>query len=554
MHARRAPAPGVRSLFALALSTGCVGGVIGEAAAPPAPGGHEPPALEPPAAVGPVPTRRLRRLSNREYNNVVRDLLGDTSRPADKFLADSYANGFDNGSAGLAVQSEQATAYQRAAEVLAERATREGLAGLLGGCQPARDGEAACRASFLASFPARAFRRPLSAGEQERVAAVFDAGAAAGGFAGGLQLALELLLQSPQFLYREELGGLDGGASGGPVTLTPYELASQLSFLMTGSMPDAALFAAAAGGRLATAVDLRREAVRLLATPAARETLRQLFGQWLAVDRTDGLSKDEAAYPQFTPALAAAMKRDFDALLDDGLWQGEGSLRALLIARHALVDAPLAAIYGLPAPAGGAQTVTLDPTVRMGFLTRPAFLAVHAAADGGGPISRGLFVLSSLFCRDIPDPPPDAVQPPPEGAEKIDLTSRPGVAQHSSDPRCQGCHAAIDGIGFGFEQFDGIGAHRTRYPDGKPVDSRGALVGTDVDGPFDGVSQLAVRMTGSQEVRDCFARHLYRFAMGEVEPHGLVDAARYGLGADGRITDALVTMVGTGSFFHRAVD
>jgi Protein of unknown function (DUF1592)/Protein of unknown function (DUF1588)/Protein of unknown function (DUF1595) len=404
-----------------------------------------------------------------------------------------------------------------------------------------------------ASFPRRAFRRPLTASEAERVAAVFDAGAAAGGLALGVQTAVEALLQSPQFLYREELGLPGVVTDAGRVPLTPFELASQLSFMVTGSMPDAELFAAAEQGRLGSAEDVTREATRLLGQPRARESLRELFHQWLTIDHLDGLTKDAKVYPWFTPELAGAMKRDFDLLLDEELWGSDGSLRALLLSDRALVDAGLAQVYGVPPPDGAAaQPTLLDAAVRPGFLTRPAFLSVHGAADGGGPVARGVFVLQSLFCRDIPPPPPDVI-PPPSGATEgqIDLRSRPGVAQHSSDARCAPCHVLIDGVGFGFERFDGIGAYRTHYADGTAVDSRGQLLGTDIDGPFDGVAQLAERMAGSKQVLDCFATQLYRFAMGDVEPRGSVSARRFGLAIGSRVTDALLRLVASPTFLER---
>ncbi|HEY3595452.1 MAG TPA: DUF1595 domain-containing protein, partial [Polyangiaceae bacterium] len=229
-----------------------------------------------------VNTRRLRRLSNREYNNVVRDLLGDSSRPADAFIKDSFQNGYDNGSVALAVQSDQAFGYQTAAEAMAASAVGHSMARFLGGCDVGAQGEAACEDAFLASFPKRAYRRPLTDSESQRVRDIFDLGTASGGFAIGLQTALELILQSPQFLYREELGTSDPASVSGTATaLSGYEAASELSFLLIGSMPDDQLWSAVEEGRFATVEDRRREGARLLATSGARETLRSFLHQWL---------------------------------------------------------------------------------------------------------------------------------------------------------------------------------------------------------------------------------------------------------------------------------
>ena len=174
-------------------------------------------------------TRRLRRLSRAEYNNVVRDLLGDVTRPANAFLDDPYQNGYDNGSVGLVVGSDQVTSYEGAAEALAATAVAD-LPRLLSGCDPssAGSGEAACLDQFLASFPARAFRRPITESERTRLAGIYQVGADAGGFSQGVQLVIETVLQSPEFLYREELGTLasDPVLPRGFVRLTKYEIAS----------------------------------------------------------------------------------------------------------------------------------------------------------------------------------------------------------------------------------------------------------------------------------------------------------------------------------------
>ncbi|MBV9949548.1 MAG: DUF1595 domain-containing protein, partial [Myxococcales bacterium] len=214
-------------------------------------------AAAPAAASGPL--RRLRRLSNREYDNVVRDLLGDESRPATRFLEDDYPNGYDNGSAALAVQSDQVSAYQAAAESLAATAVAGRLPALLGGCDVPSRGEEACAGALLDSFAARAFRRPLRAPERANLLGVFGAERAGTDFPRAVQTVVEVVLQSPQFLYREELGAGES-ASGRSTTLTDYEVASELSFLLTGTIPDDALWTAIGAGRFRTADDRVREA------------------------------------------------------------------------------------------------------------------------------------------------------------------------------------------------------------------------------------------------------------------------------------------------------
>lgn len=511
--------------------------------------------LSTPPGVLSTPTRRVRRLSSREYNNVVRDLLGDTSQPASRFVIDAYQNGYDNGSVGLAVQSDQVLDYQSAAEALAETAVKKNLARLLGGCDPKSQGAAACRDAFIAKFAPRAYRRPLTTDEAQQLRELYASEVGAPDpFERGVQTMLEVLLQSPQFLYREELGAREAvGAAGAPIQLTEYEVASELSFLLTGSLPDDELWAAVTSGRLQTADDVLREALRLRQKPEAKAALRAFLHKWLATDRVAALSKDAGFYPTWSQALAGSMASELDQFYDDALWSGAGSLRRLFTSDQSFVDAGLGALYGVSVPGPGFQRVSLDPTLRKGVLTRAGFLSVHAATDSSGPVSRGVFLLHALLCLPPPQPPPN-VPPaiPAADPSAKDLTTRQRFEKHVSDPACAGCHRIIDGVGFGFEQFDGIGAHRTMEK-GKPVDTSGTLIGTgEIDGSYTGVSELAERLAGSKRLADCFVRQTYRYALGQIEPDG--DDVRLlvpDFTSEAQLTDALIAVVKSPVFATR---
>jgi hypothetical protein len=511
------------------------------------------PAGAPRPAPVPAPTRRLRRLSSREYNNVVRDLLGDGSRPADRFLADAYQNGYDNGSVGLAVQEDQVVDYQAAAEALAATATEGDLARLIGSCDPDRQGPA-CADAFFAGFVPRAFRRPPTATELQRLRDVFAAGAATeGGFRVGLRTALEAVLQSPQFLYRSELGAGEG-ASGATVALTEHEVASELSFLLTGSMPDPTLWAAVERGQFRTTADHRREALRVLGTPAARETLRAFLHRWMATDRLATLSKDPQVYPSFDRATAASMAAELDGFFDRVLWQGTGSLRELFLTNDSVIDPNMARLYGMTAAGPGMQPVALDPQRRKGILTRAGYLAAHAAADSSGPVARGVFLLQAVLCQ--PPPPPPADVPPLASAETTStrpLTTRQRFDAHLSNPSCRACHQLIDGLGYGFEAYDGIGAYRTT-DNGQPIDSHGTVAGTgEIDGDYEGVGELAERLAGSRRLAECFVRQAYRYGMGEIEPATL-ESVGGGFSAQARITDLFLNLVASPAFVTRAFE
>ena len=512
-------------------------------------------------------TRRVRRLSNHEYDNVVRDLLGDSTQPSHGFsISDSFPNGYDNGSDGLAVQSDQVTDYQLAAESLAATAVANRLPALLHGCDPATAGEDACKEAFLAYLPPRAFRRPLTKGELDRLRAVYAVGAEDGGLAPGVQLVTEALLQSPAFLYREELGAPDAVPDGqGRVALTPHEIASELSFLLTGTMPDDELFTAATTGHLAGPDDYRRQAQRLLATSAATESTRRFLHQWLGTDRLADVTKSSSVYPAFQaggggglPTVAAAMSTELDQGFVSLMTTGSGSLRELFTTNRSYVDERLAALYGVDAPAAtGFGAVTLDADIRRGILTRLGYLTVHADQDSSGPIARGVFLMSNLLCLTAPPRPASVPSPPSVGdAVEAGQTTRQRFTQHLSDDSCRACHKLIDGFGFGFESFDGIGQHRATEND-QPVDSSGSILGTgDVDGPFDGVADLEDHLLRSKRFTDCFVRQTYRFAMGQVETAAADDAAALqalaaGFSPDSRLTDPLLGLVAAPAFTLR---
>ena len=514
--------------------------------------------LERPTIGEVVPSaRRLRRLSSREYDNVVRDLLGDASHPARAFVLDAFQNGYDNGSAGLAVQSDQVVDYQTAAEVLAAAVAKNDMARLIGGCDLLTQGEPACVEAFLTTVAARAFRRPLTTTERERLRDVYETEAVATGFERGVQTMLEVVLQSPEFLYREELGALDAVAkAGATVRMTDYELASELSFLLTGSIPDDELWAAAESGRLATTEDLRREATRLLQTNGAKDTLRAFLHEWLGTDRLPTLTKESAFYPTFGTAMAAAMSTELDRFYDDALFADSGSLRQLFTSNQASVDDTLAKLYGLPPVGPTFQPVTLDAKLRKGVLSRAGFLAVHASTDSSGPIARGVFVLQTIMCSPPPQPPAN-VPPVVPATDPLarGLTTRERFDRHASEALCASCHNRIDGVGFGFEQFDGIGAYRTRE-NGKPVDSSGTVIDTgEIDGAYDGVGGLAIKLAGSRVLAHCFVTQAYRYAMGQIERRAsdlqTLDAS---FSNDAKLTDVLLAIVTSPAFVNRTFE
>lgn len=502
---------------------------------------------DPLGTLGPSSMQRLTKL---ELDNVVRDLLGDDSRPASVLPDDDRVGPFTSNTI-IDVPEHTVALYSEIAAGLAARAV-EDLDGLVG-CDPA-DGEP-CARSFIAAFGRRAYRRPLTGEEIDRLAEVHAVGAESG-FANGIRLVLEAMLQSPHFLYRVEQGlptEVDG-----VVSLQGYELASRLSFFLWRSMPDDALLDAAEAGELDTPEGLRAQADRLLHDPRATEAIVAFHREWLELDGPEGIevtSKDPALFPQYTPTLQAAMLAEQRAFVTD-VFATDGSLHTLLTAHHTFANEELAALYGVEGVEGDALVrVELEPGERMGLLTQAGVLATQAGYGQTSPTRRGKLVRDAIMCETVPPPPPDVndTLPPKEAGE----TKKEQLEAHVSDPACAGCHVMMDPIGFGFENFDPVGAFRTQ--DGEhPVDASGEVRSMDpsVAGPFDGPFELIERLVDSEMVARCVTRQWARFALGRDVPNqeatcAVAPAYEAFVDADLDLRELMIQIVMLDSFRHR---
>ncbi|AUX41942.1 hypothetical protein SOCE26_033670 [Sorangium cellulosum] len=461
----------------------------------------------------------LRRMTRFEYNNTIRDLLGDDSAPADAFVIEEEALGFNNQAAALGVTQLLAEQLMKASEGIAERAVRD-LERLFEGCEPAVQGADVCAAELIERLGKRAFRRPLTPAEVERFARLFAWGNDEHDLSTGVSVVIQAMLQSPHFLYRVEHGMPDPDARG-VAPLSDHEIASRLSYLLWSSMPDDALFAAADAGELHTAEQIAAQARRLLEDPRARAAVANFHAQWLGLSHIDALNKDPAVYPRFREGLGSLLRAETEAFLDHVVFEDDaGDVATLLSAPYSLMNAELRAFYGLEAAggtgaAGAFEVVPLDPSQRAGVLTHASLLSVHAKPDQSSPIHRGKFVRERLLCQTLPPPPADVDIQPPE--VRPGVPTRRQFEQHAADPNCAGCHRLMDPIGFGFEHYDGIGLYR-EVDQGVPVDASGEIRGSrETDGHFDGAVELAHKLAQSDEVRSCVATQWFRFGYGRAE-------------------------------------
>jgi Protein of unknown function (DUF1588)/Protein of unknown function (DUF1592)/Protein of unknown function (DUF1595)/Protein of unknown function (DUF1587)/Protein of unknown function (DUF1585) len=428
----------------------------------------------------PLPTR-LRRLTPLEYTNTLRVLLGDgIALPAVEFPPDAALGAFHNAAALLRVTDLLADGLAQAAQKLAQTATTQ-LPQLMG-CDPTQGDEAGCVRGFLKSFGARAYRRPLSTAETERLFVVYQQGRMGADARAGVALALEVVFQSPHLLYRTELGAREATES--EVAVTQHELASEISYLVTLAPPDAELTRAAAAGELNDAGAREAQARRLLQLPSAKAAMQAFASEWLDIGKLPTVSKDPAMFPAFSADSARTMMLQTEQLFSRVVFEGDGKLRSLL---------------------GG------------GLLTEPSVLAAHAGSQWSSPTHRGKLIRNQFLCQVVPPPPPGLIVTVPPAVSGV--TTRQRMLTHASDPTCAACHVQMDPLGFAFEHYDAVGRFRADE-NGLAIDASGQIGGgTDADGAFDGAAALSQRLAESADVRACLAEQWATFAVGgEVDP------------------------------------
>lgn len=404
----------------------------------------------------------IRRLTSYEYDRVASQLLGREVTPGRDWPGDVTQQGFSR-NRGQIVDSVLAARLDDGAQIMARDSLAVGAR-----CDLAQPD---CATLVVRELAERAFRRAPTEAEVERYGALFETG--------GIELVLRALLQSPNTLYVTELGA----------TLDDDELANALAFAVSGLPPDDELRVASRKGSLRNAAGRLTEARRLLGRPQALRHYQRFVEEWLGVSQLESASKDATLYPNFASERRGLLQ-DTRAFVGHVMVEQRGSIQALLS--------------------------DTSGSGRVGLLEQASFLAAHAHPDNSGPVLRGAIVLRRVLCRTMPNPNElglDIVFPAPAPL----LTTRERYAAHSADPKCAGCHAAIDAIGFTFEGFDAIGALRTSEAD-KPVDTHGSIeLGSGVHA-LDGSADLARALAEDAEVESCLARQVFRFVTGLQAP------------------------------------
>ncbi len=503
----------------------------------------------------------LRRLSHVEYHNSLRDLLGVDLRPPE-LSPDTARDGFENDARALGPSEALLRRYEETARTWAAAVAADDarLASLMGCPLPATPSEIeSCGRTFVTTFGARAFRRPLSDEEITRFLSLFRGWAIEIDERAAAELTLATFLQSPAFLYRIEPtppAGEGASPTDGAIEVSSYEMASRLSYALWQSMPDEALLAAAQSDRLRAPEAIEAEARRMLGDPRTRGMLVDFHRQWLDLDRIlvpEHLTR--AGDPSWDAATIEAAHEE--SLRFIRLAMDAGTLSALLTSRRAQVNERLAGLYGVPFDAedGAWIDVELPEGERAGILTRVAVLASHAHPGYASPPLRGSFVLGRVTCAAFDPPPADAdlTQPVAEEGEGP-RTNRELFAARTASPGCQSCHRRLDGVGFGLESYDARGVFRSMEV-GRPIDATGRLVGLDVTGDYTGGVELSALLARSVTVERCYTRRFMEMVwgrplIGNDEAALRRVHARFS-GAGGRIDALLMAIVTDPTFRQR---
>ncbi len=464
----------------------------------------------------------VRRLTHSQYNNTVRDLLGDQTRPSDAFPQEDFVNGFRNQATAQGVPPLLAEAYHTAATKLARSA-------FMGGddrhqlipCKPRSTADASCALKFIRQFGLKAFRRPLSAGEIQRYSGLLTREARkSGSFVSGVQLVVETMLQSPKFLFRLERGP------------HAYDIASRLSYFLWDSMPDEELFGSAASGELGTPTGVEKAIRRMLADSRARQSLDEFVGQWLRFDLATSTVKDRRRYPQFTPELAMAMTEEIRRLISDTVWN-DRNFMDIFTADYAFVNSELAAVYKLPVPVEEFDKVKFPAgSDRAGILGTGMFLAATSKPEESSPTIRGFAIREQFLCEIVPDPPPGTNMTLPPVSVAKPMTTRQRLQEHTTNRSCAGCHSLMDTIGFGLEKYDAIGQRREkqditlggeggarraqRARISLELDARGTVIGIPKS-DFSSPKELGRILAEAPKCQECVVKQLFRYAFGRKE-------------------------------------
>lgn len=455
---------------------------------------------------------QLRLLTKVEYQNTIKDVLGLSDIHVADFPAEKRIHGFKNNSQTNLVSVDHLDAYHAAATKIAKNLVASSFQAAAG-C-PVTAGES-CATTLIQSLGQKLWRRPITTEESSRLLAVFKS-QSANGNAAGFEILIRVLLSSPHFLYRTEIGNAG--------VLTPYELAHALSYFFWSSVPDDELRRLANSGEISRNATLLQQASRLLKSPKAKLGLTQFAESYLAYNRASTITKDKNKFPSYTDQVRDAMVKESEDTFDFLIRTKNATFKDLFSNDFSVGPQMLATFYGAsPSNQDGVETISFATQKRRGILALGSVLASLANGTDPNPISRGVFVREHMLCEILPFPTDIKIDPLPvlPGA-----SVRERFAVHTASPSCRGCHERIDGVGFGMDDYDAVGLLRST-DNGKPVDSSGNVF--DLDGKnhiYNGLDGLTGILKDSERAKRCFVLQAFRESAGRFEAEGDICSIR----------------------------
>ena len=466
---------------------------------------------DPNASLAPA---RIWRITDAEYVNVVQAVFGVTM-PAEISQAADTTGDFTNLAEGVPkIDTPVAQQYQTAAHEAAVQASTSHLSTFLS-CGVTAPSDA-CVEEFIKNRVSRAFGRPLADAEVQGLLAVYKT-SDVDGPATGVRLVIEAALQSASFLYRTELGAPTAGGPTAKTALTPYELASAISFSLTDSIPDDALWAAAEDGSISTPSVLNAHVARLLALPATAANLSHQASYWLGVQKIPLAAKNAMDFPDFTESLKSDLLQSSLLFVQDLI--AHGTVKDLLSSNRMYLNASLAKVYGISGVTGTdlAPVNVPLPERAGGILTQPGVLAAtDQHAIDSDPVHRGLFIYRSLVCgAAIGMVPADALAANAALPANSTQRQRSDYRTSLTNPLgCFACHGMFDAFGLSTERYDPIGRYDATIDSTATISTRLDTNGAMLSGPVTGLPDVIARLEQGRLVSDCAAANLAVMTLG----------------------------------------
>jgi len=488
---------------------------------------------------GSLASARISLITDDEYVNVARDVFGVMFVPETVKASDGVYPITEAASVGTLLVAQM---YSRAADQIASKIRPCGTAPVT----------AACLQTYLEQKLPLAWKRPVTLAEMTKLIDIYKLGEPHG-FQRGLNLVMEAALGASAFLYRTEIGE-NASATSGTITLSPYELASAVSFALTDSVPDPELWKTAVDGSIVEPAVLDPQVDRLLTQPAAQANLAKKVSYYLNMEKIPVVKKDTAAFPQFTASLQTSLYDSAQKFLSDIIWSGKFS--DLFTNNSYYANKEIAAAYDIPGVTGTQLVkVTLPAQRNAGFLSQPGFMATSNQHTGTDDIvHRGLWIYDQLACGSTIGAPPASAD---SVFKSLTVTERVRAQKRDALAQCGACHASFDPFGMVSENFDVIGRYRTIDPDDMlPVVSSTEVkgLGADIDGPVSSLKQIADKLIAGRRAADCAAVHLAKYALyhnPDVENSCQIQKIKDNFASTGKLVDLFKAIVTSPAFATR---